>query len=149
MSKLILLFVLPALAACGPIGRFPGGPLRGEVVTDPVTDWSFTEEYQTIEVETRPSFPHSITTVCFTHAGQLYIPSRNPREKRWPRYVLDDPRIRLRIGGQIYERRAVRVSDTLELEELFGALGRKYKRLQQAHLSKRPELWFFRVEPRV
>ncbi len=42
------------LTGCPPLGPLPGGPLTGEVVLDPVDDWSFTEKIELIQIETRP-----------------------------------------------------------------------------------------------
>ena len=57
--------------------RVPGLWLRGNVVTTPVADWSFTDQYQTVKVQTRERFllPHSITTYCVSYNGQLYLTS--------------------------------------------------------------------------
>ena len=43
----------PKGMACGPWERVPGGRLHGEVVLQPVADWSFTAQHRTIAVETR------------------------------------------------------------------------------------------------
>src|SRR5262249_194988 len=40
------------LAACIPVGMLPGGKLDGELVTEPVNDWSFTHDVQKIQLET-------------------------------------------------------------------------------------------------
>jgi hypothetical protein len=123
--------------------------LFGEVVEEPVTDWSFADDHGTIAVETRTWYwiPHSVTTVSFRHAGGLYVPSRNPQGKRWVENVLRDPRVRLRIGDRIYERRAVRITDPALVEKLFGSLTTRSPRLRQS-AEPRPELWFFRMDPR-
>src|SRR5690348_16729351 len=44
--------------------RVPGLWLRGNLVTTPVNDWSFTDEYQNAKLQTRDlfGFPHSIGT---------------------------------------------------------------------------------------
>ena len=138
------------LLACGPRGRTPGFRLFGEVVREPITDWSFTDSVQTIAVETRTwyAIPHSVTTVCFRVGDALYVPSRNPRGKRWVGNVERDPRVRLRIGDRVYERTAVRVTDPALTEALFGALATKYQRLRGPP-GERPETWVFRMDPRT
>ena len=73
--------VCSALLGCEPMGPIAGGRLSGEVVSDEVADWSFTDSIETIELETRPSDPHSITVWCYVHEGKLYIPSRAPTRK--------------------------------------------------------------------
>lgn len=145
---LAMIVVLPVMG-CGPWERTPGFRLFGDVVREPVEDWSFAEAEATIAVETRPWYgiPHSVTTVCFVHDGALYVPSRNPRGKRWVSSVLRDPRVRLRIAGRIYERRAVRITDDALAEALHEKLRMRFHRPRQEP-SERPEMWFFRMDPR-
>jgi hypothetical protein len=59
--------------------RVPGLWLRGNVVTTPVTDWSFTDQYQTVKVQTRErflaEFPLTLRTPHFTAArSTLNVP---------------------------------------------------------------------------
>ncbi len=62
----ILALVAAFLAACAPQDRRPGLWLAGEVVREPVTDWSFTDAVPEIFLETRTWYgiPHSVTVVC-------------------------------------------------------------------------------------
>ena len=57
--------------------RVPGLWLRGNLVTTPVTDWSFTGQYQNAKLQTRGPFglPHSIGTYLVSYNGQLYLTS--------------------------------------------------------------------------
>ncbi len=146
--RLASLLALSALAACGPLGPLAGGRLTGEVVSDPVTDWSFTDALATVEVETRPEAPYSVTVWCFHSGSSLYVPARNPKSKTWVQNALADDRVRLRIDGRIYERRAVRVTDPDEIEAVLPALLEKYQ-LELPDPGRRPEVDFFRLEPRV
>ena len=50
MARFGSLLVVLALAACGPLGPIPGGKLAGELVSEPVVDWSFTDALETIEI---------------------------------------------------------------------------------------------------
>ncbi len=127
MSRFVTLSVVGLfLAGCGPVGPIPGGRLYGEVVTEPVSDWRFTDPVMTIAVETRPSFPHSVNTFCFTHGAKLYIPAANPSAKKWPEFVRQNPSVRLRIAGKIYSGRVRRVTDAGDIRELLGSLAAKY-----------------------
>ena len=137
-----------ALAACGPIQRFPGGALGGEVVLDPVLDWSFVEAIPYAAVETRPGYPHSVTTILWGEGEKLYVPARNPRGKQWVRYALEDARVRIAIDGKLYLRRAVRVTDAAELDLVRRGVATKYKRPLPADPSELPETWVFRLDPR-
>jgi hypothetical protein len=148
-GRAVLALALLACAGCDPQERRPGLWLSGDLVSEAVDDWSFTEKHRQIAVQTRTWYgiAHSVTTVCFVHDGQLYVPSQNPRGKRWVSNVLRDGRVRLQIGGKLYDRNAVRVADDALAEELFAALADKYERLRPPP-EERPELWFFRMEPR-
>ncbi len=114
------------LSACGPVEQVSGGRLFGEKVRAPVSDWSFTDEILTIAVETRPSFPHSITTWCFTYGGDLYVPAGDPATKKWPELVRQNPSVRLAIDGKIYAGRLVQQTDRVELRKLLEPLAAKY-----------------------
>ena len=117
---------LITLLGCGPIGLLAGGPLTGEVVLETVDDWSFTEDVGLVQVETRPGFPHSVTTICYGAGSDLYIPARDPIGKRWVRFAIENPNVRVRVDGKVYPRRAVRVTDPEELEGVLIGMATKY-----------------------
>ncbi len=158
----------------GPIGPFPGGPLRtGSLVSEPDVDWSF------VDWESRPGRiielqlvepPKSRTTGILVYEGQLYVSAdlgflwrRVPGPvrgvlfviflfKRWHEEALRDGRVVLRIDGERYERQAVRVTDP----ELFAALSslvqegavRAGLALGESLPPDPDAIWFFRMEPR-
>ena len=134
------------LLSCGPIAIFPGGRLRGELVTEPVADWSFSDAHMTIAVEVRPSFPHSVTTICFTHEGQLYVPASRGSSKKWTHYVLDNPNVRLKIGSKVYLGRASRVLDDSRSDAMRASAAAKYDAFDAN--QEIPDLWLFRIDPR-
>lgn len=147
------------VAGCEPQGPRPGLWLSGEVVTTPVADWSFTDQIGEIFVETRTWYgiPHSVTTVCVAQGGSLYVPSvyqeggEFPEARFWNRNVVRDPRVRLKIGQRLYERKAVLVEDPEEWKAVFEAFGRKssfWRELGQKSESERPKIVFFRMDPR-
>ncbi len=73
---LVALVVL-RVAGLDPKERRPGLWLAGERVTAPVADWSFTDKYPTIYIQTQSRYllPHSVTITCVAHDGQLYLTS--------------------------------------------------------------------------
>jgi len=137
-----------ALFSGGPLGVVPGGRLSGPLATDQDPDWSFTDTIQTIAVEVDPDDPLSVTTWVFTLDGELHVAADffNPW-KTWPRRVLADPRVRLRIGDAIYERRAVRVDDPALVERLRRAIADKYA-IAPDGVASRIDVWFFRMDAR-
>lgn len=141
-----------------PEGR-PGLRLTGEVVREPVSDWGFSDADALVELESRAPWglAHSVTVVCATTGAQLYVPSVYregggwPEARRWNRNVVADPRVRIRIGDELYERRAVLVTDEAERDAAFAAFAAKYDawaewRAQPA--SERPSIAFVRLDPR-
>lgn len=135
------------LTACGPIGFMSGGRIYGEVVPGPIADWSFSDAHMQIQVETRPSFPHSVTTIAWVHDGALHVPAMNPEGKRWTQHVLADPRVRLRIGDKVYAGRAVRVGDETSLESHRASVEKKYPQLAERDAADLPPIWVFRIDP--
>jgi len=115
----------------------PGLWLSGEVVREPVTDWSWVSDVShpqrgnTIMLETRTWYgiPYSVTILPTPRGDKLYIggsarDARLEREfpdyKQWWANVERDPRVRLKIDGKIYEMTAALVSDPAELAEILG-----------------------------
>jgi hypothetical protein len=115
---------------------WPGLWIKGEVVTTPVTDWSFVSQTEhpgrnlnTVLVETRTPYfiPHSVRTVPFVRDGRLYIRSHQhrmdlqaPNDKAWTANVARDPRVRIKIGGKIYEATMVLVADHAQAAAVLG-----------------------------
>ncbi len=103
-----------ALLACGgPFLVIPGGALSGEVVTEPVDDWSFASD-RFVDVETRPDAPYSVELNYIVRDGALYL---DPAEGRtWLEHIRADPRLRVRFGTRVYPVVAVLVGRPGELE---------------------------------
>jgi hypothetical protein len=116
MTRHPLLFVLTlafVLGCGGPLLVFPGGELSGEVVTEPVTDWSFAND-TFVDLETRPGDPYSVELNYVVKDAQLYI---DPAEgRKWLDYIREDPRVRVRFDGKVYPLEAVLVGQPGELE---------------------------------
>jgi hypothetical protein len=115
--------------------RVPGLWLRGNLVSTPVPDWSFTDGYETIKVQTRDRFllPHSIGTYCVSHNGMLYLTSvyqpglpPYPHGRRWNENVARDSRVRIKIGDQLYDRTLVYVTDPDERAAVIRDKAKKY-----------------------
>src|SRR3984957_13342072 len=114
----------------------PGLWLKGEVVTTPVTDWSFVDKVEhpgrtinTVLVETRTPYfiPHSVRTIPSVRDGRLYIRSHQdrmdlqfPHDKSWTSNVARDPRVRIKIGDKLYEATMVLVTDRAQATAFLG-----------------------------
>jgi len=106
--------------------RTPGLWLRGELVTAPVTDWSFTDNIQTVKIQTQTPLllPYSVAIWCASYNGNLYVTSY--RGRRWVEDVIQDPHVRVKIDGRLYDRAVSLVSDPAEKAAVLQAKGKKY-----------------------
>ena len=155
---LAALLVAFASSCMDPKDRRPGLRLSGEVVNEPINDWSFAEEFREIYLETQTWYliPHSVTTVCAGLGEKLYVPSiyyggGEWPDKYWNSNVSSDPRVRLEMGGKIYEREAVVVEDPAEFQTALQALAAKYPFWQEMLAkpeSERPDMSLVRMDPR-
>ena len=71
----------------------------------------------------------------------------DPKERSWVQHVAEDPAVRIRIDGVVYERTAVRVTDPGEFEAARSALEEKYEIAPEDREPER-EIWIFRLDPR-
>jgi hypothetical protein len=140
----------------GPIAIFAGGPFEsGEPVTGPEPDWSFVREVREVEFQLLDP-PRSRTTWILDHAGKAYIPCGYMTTwwgrlwKRWPHEAARDPRILLRIDGELYERRLVRIESGPVLEPLLAELSRKYLDGSPVPMEAVTSgyLWLYELAPR-
>ena len=125
----LFLLTLVWLSACfEPADRRPGTWLSGEIVTEEMRDWSFTDGHPEIWIETRTPYgvPHSVTIICASTNGKLYVGARDPDGKRWVANVDRDPEVRLKIGDRLYEKRLVLIDDADVREAVSSAYAAKY-----------------------
>jgi uncharacterized protein YjbI with pentapeptide repeats len=152
----IAALVVVARLSDGPIAVFAGGPFTsGELVTGPEPDWSFVRDVREIEFQLLDP-PRSRITWVLDHDGKAYIPSGYMTTwwgklwKQWPREAEGDPRVLLRIGDDLYERRLVRIREGPEVAPLLAQLGRKYVGGTEIPLEAvtSDNLWLFELAPR-
>lgn len=141
----ILVLGLSLLYGCGgPLGPFPGGVLEGKPArADPT--WNGLGDSGICELETNPADPYSVTVACTVIDGQLYV-NAGGTEKRWAKNIVDDPNVRLRIDGEIYDLRGIRVQDPAEIARFGKAwTSQSFFRRDPAAYD---EVWVFRLVPR-
>ena len=131
---LALLLVVLRITGLNPHDRIPGLWLTGNLVTTPVTDWSFTDKVPNIKLQTQSRFllPHSVTINCLAYEGQLYVSSIYPAgpPRSWNENVMRDPHVRIKIGDMLYDRTLVLVTDPAEIEGVLQARAKKYPQLK-------------------
>ena len=131
---LVVLLVVLRITGFGPHDRTPGLWLKGNVATAPVTDWSFTDNIPVVQIQTQSPYllPHSVNVNCYSYNGRLYFVSVYPAGTghTWNDNVIRDPRVRIKIGDQVYDRTLSLVSDPAEQEAVLQARQNKYPELK-------------------
>lgn len=160
--KQLLLATLTVLTATGcDLGPLGGTRLRGELVQEPVRDWSVAANHYVVEIETRaPSLLPSAHTWFVVHDGTLWLYAMAPRSFEYPwvrRLRAIDPGVRILVDGKLYAGRAVLVTEPAVIEPLLPAVLRKYDMVEtprarfvpapMQHPGTQLQHWFFRVDP--
>lgn len=127
----------------GPLGPFPGGPLRGALATEDPGDWSFAEGEDTLELEVGG---RSLTVWFTAPGGVLYVAAAEAARKSWPAEAAADGRVRIRVAGSLYERSAVRIEDPA----LGRTIGESFRAKYDVDLDDEAaaRAWLFRLDPR-
>ena len=124
MTATLGLLALFGLLACDPLVMLPGGELSGDVQPIP-SDWSFSDEVETIQLETRPDDPYSVNIWGVGVAQDFFIAS-GTADSAWAQNIAADDRVRLRIGDTVYEMRAVPDATPESRERFLAAAKTKY-----------------------
>jgi hypothetical protein len=142
--------------ADGPIAIIPGGPFTsGQFVSGSEPDWSFVRDVPEVEFQLlEPA--RSRTTWILYHEGKAYIPCGYMTTwwgklwKQWPLEAEKDPRVVLRIGEALYERRLVRIREGPIVAPLLAELSRKYAGGREIPIEAVTSgyLWLFELAPR-
>ncbi len=111
------------LLACGWV-PLAGGELSGTVKPVP-EDWGFLAETSIVQVETRPSDPYSVNLWAQELGSVVYLHAGDNRAA-WVEHLETDPRLRMRVGGDLYELSAVRVTSQEEFDRFADAYDAKY-----------------------
>ena len=140
----VLLLLALSVTGFEPHDRTPGLWLKGDLVTAPVADWSFTDKIPEIKIQTESPFllPHSVTIWCAVYNGNLYVTSYRGRE--WVENIIREPRVRLKIADKVFDRNLSMVDDPVEKAAVLQAKGRKYPQWKVPAVSAAT---VFRVNP--
>jgi hypothetical protein len=154
MKRLSLVGLCALAVACGgPVGPFAGGELSGEAATSPLAA-TLVDQATQVQLETNPAAPHSVNTWIGAANGVIYVPTSmirgplSPAERDWVKNVQADARVRLRVDGELYPLRAIRVDDRVEYAAARATLEAKYE-LGADDMDPAREIWLFRLEPRA
>ena len=137
IGVLILVLVVLRVTGLEPGPLAPGLWLKGELVTTPITDWTFAKNVRGLTyIETRqwflPILPHSVTIGRQVYKGELYLHSvypagvRLPAGRHWNKNIQHDPRVRIRIGNKLYDRKLIYISDPVQRNDILRDWGPRY-----------------------
>ena len=145
-----LLGAVALFGGLGPLAMLPGGVLWGGV-REPPADWSFTDAIGEIQVQTHVGpLPWSVTTWVLSDGGELFV-AASECDRVWTHRVMEDPEIRLRIGGVVYEMHARRETDRAVGARLAPVVLHKYLGIaadSARFIEGETKGCVFRVEPR-
>lgn len=142
-----LLFLVLAVCAAGCGGPFvllPGGSLEGRTAPAPES-WAFTDEVDTIQLETNPADPYSVNIWVIAMGDSLYVHAGANRAE-WVANMEADPEVRLRVDDTIYELAAARVENQDEFDRFSDAYEEKYGRRPRNENVE--EAYLFRLRAR-
>jgi len=138
----LLAFV--ALACNGPLGLLPGGKLSGEQRPTP-PDWAGVGKSGTIQLETRPGDPYSVNVSYRVVDGRLYV-NAGDTETRWVKNIAENPDVRIRMAGMLYDLRAERVDSRQEIARFGEAWTRGSMFMRDP--TQFDEVWLYRMVSR-
>lgn len=123
---LTIALALPLAGCGGPFLLLPGGQLDGDTAAVP-SDWGFSDEIGTVQLETQPSDPYSVNIWATGVGPELYVHAGANRAT-WVEHLEADANVRIRIEGTIYDLAASRVAGQDEFDRFANAYEVKYGR---------------------
>jgi hypothetical protein len=114
------------LLAGGPVSFIPGGWIRGEVVDEPIDDWSFAAGSQYLLVESRARFlPYSSRVWFMVSDAKLYLLLPSLIGVGFQERLAENADLRVGIEGRVYLQRAVKVASDALVGELMAPVVRR------------------------
>jgi hypothetical protein len=102
---------------------------------------------KTVQLETRPSDPYSVNIWGVAMGSDFFVVSGRGMEAAWAQHIEADPNVRLRVGDDVYELRAVRVEATADRDLFLAALSKKYEEFDASE-EQPSEATLYRLEAR-
>ncbi len=143
-ARLIAMSSLFLVASCAPFLLLPGGKLEGTAAPT-TSDWAFTDEVKTVQLETRPEDPYSVNIWAVGMGPLLYVHA-GAKRSRWVENMEANPDVRVRIEDKLYDLQASRVEGQDEFTRFSNAYEEKYgSRPRNENVM---EAYLFRLEAR-
>ncbi len=136
----------------GPVEIVAGGAFQsGELVTD-VEDWSFLDEFVTLEMETRHTQRSRVLWLA-VHDNRVYVYSNYMKSrmgriwKRWPHQLMGHNKVIIRAGGKLYEMRCNRVREGEQIPAVLQRFNDKYQAGLTPEAVENESVWLFELIP--
>ena len=143
IHALPLTFLL-ALSACSEYLPIAGGKLEGKVSPLP-GQWSELATTEIVQLESTGEAPYSVNLWVAEVGGALHV-FAGDNLAEWVKNIAANPDVRLKIGEEIFELRAIRVTDAGVFETFAQAWASKYgNRPRNENVD---ETYLFRLTPR-
>ena len=123
-NRIPILLICFLFMACGPFVLLPGGALDGASSPSPA-DWAWTDDYSTIQLETRPEDPYSVNIWIVADGDKLYIHAGANRSA-WVENMQSNPTVRVQIEDRIFDLHATRVEEQQEFDHFADGYEKKY-----------------------
>lgn len=134
-----------------PCERMPGAYLSGEMVQEPVSDWSFANQAGLcqIQVDTR-LLPHALNLNCMaTDDGKLYLSCAQCDGKYWSTAAIANGTGKIRLDGRVYPVTFTHITDPDEVQRSWAARTRKLQGPDATIGNVQQGWWTFRLESRA
>ncbi len=143
-ALLLAPWIVLGVACSKPFVLFPGGELDGTPAAIPES-WAFTDEVDTIQLETGGDDPYSVNIWVIALGENLYVHAGASRAT-WVENMEANPDVRLQVDESIYELASTRVETQEEFDRFSDAYDVKYGR--RPRNGNVDEAYLFRLAPR-
>ncbi len=118
------LLIVLLVAGCQPINEIPGLWLGGSLAPTP-SSFEFVAEHEEITLRAQGAFLPRVVTIWGVGFPDVLYVWGDP-ESGWTQRVAERPDVMVRIGDDVFELRAEKVSDRTESERVVAAYAAKY-----------------------
>ena len=144
MMPTLPLILLLTLSACSEYLPIAGGELEGTVSPLP-SQWNELATTDIVQLESTGDAPYSVNLWVAEVGGAPHVFAGDNRTA-WVKNIAGNPDVRLKIGEEIFELRAIRVSDPTVFEAFAQAWASKYgNRPRNENVN---ETYLFKLVPR-
>lgn len=144
LTQTFLLTLFLTLASCSEYLPIAGGELEGTASPLPA-QWNELATTDVIQLESTGKDPYSVNLWMVEVGGAPHVFAGDNRTE-WVKNIAGNPDVRLKIGEEIFELRAIRVTDAVVFETFARTWESKYGNRPRNESVE--ETYLFRLIPR-